>query len=415
MLTSHRIALDPNNEQATYFRRASGTARFAWNWALSEWKRQYAARKLDPTLPAPSETALRRQLNAIKADQFPWMTEVTKNAPQQAIKNVGAAFKRFFAKQGKYPRMKKKGVARDSFRADGGTDRDHPNAVAVDGKRVKLPIIGWVRMREAARFSGTIKSAVVSRTADRWFVSLTIETPDIVPAHRETQAAVGVDLGVSRLATLSRPLPNSSGEVEGPKALRSNLKRLKRLSRSLSRKVKGSANRRRAREKIARLHARISNIRKDGLHKLTTSLVRGFAVIGIEDLNVRGMMANDRLARSIADMGFHEFRRQLGYKAAALGCRVVVASRWFASSKTCADCGGIVDALPLSIREWDCAACGAHLDRDFNAARNLERMAVSSTVSACGEEGSGPGRKTGTKPASMKQEFSTKLPMGRFE
>jgi putative transposase len=136
--------------------------------------------------------------------------------------------------------------------------------------------------------------------------------------------------------------------------------------------------------------------------------VRHFAVIGIEGLNVRGMMANGKLARSIADMGFHAFRRQLDYKAAMAGSQIVVANRWYPSSKTCSDCGHIVETLPLSVREWDCPACGAHHDRDVNAARNLEKMAASSAVTACGEDGSGPGRKTRAKPASVKQESSAK-------
>jgi len=402
MIIAHKIALDPNDRQATDFARACGTARFCDNWALAEWQRQYAARKDDPSLPAPSEAALRRLLNRLKAEPFPWMTEVTKNVPQQAIKNLGAAFKRFFAGQGKYPRFKKKGV-HDSFRADPGPDKNHPHAVAVSGKHVKLPVIGWVRMKEPLRFSGKVMSAVVSRTADQWFVSLTVEVPDAIP-HRENQAVVGVDLGVKALATLS-----DGRTFDGPKALRSTLARLKRLSRSLSRKVKGSANQAKAKAKIARLHARISNIRKDSLHKLTTALVRRFTVIGIEDLNVRGMMANGKLARSIADMGFHEFRRQLDYKAAMTGSRVVVADRWYPSSKTCSDCGHLVETLPLSVREWDCPACGAHHDRDVNAARNLEKMAASSAVTACGEDGSGPGRKTKAKPASVKQELSFKV------
>jgi putative transposase len=171
---------------------------------------------------------------------------------------------------------------------------------------------------------------------------------------------------VKALATLS-----DGSTFVGPKALRSNLVRLKRLSGSLSRKVKGSANRKKAKEKIAQLYARISNIRKDGLHKLTTELVRRFAVIGIEDLNVRGMMANGKLARSIADMGFHAFRRQLDYKAAMAGRRIVVADRWYPSSKTCSDCGHVVETLPLSVREWVCPACGSHHDTVMSTPRSI--------------------------------------------
>lgn len=399
MIIAHKIALDPNDKQATYFARCCGTARFSYNWALAEWQKQYTARKADPTLPSPSEMSLRRQLNAIKGEQFPWMSEVTKNAPQQAIKNLGNAFKRFFAGQGKYPRFKKKGV-HDSFRTDPGPDKAHPNAVEVTGKRVKLPVIGWVKMREALRFQGKVKSATVSRVADRWFISLTVEIDHQVPT-RENQAVGGVDLGVKALATMS-----DGSSVEGPKALRSNLKRLKRLSRSLSRKVKGSANRRKAKAKLARLHARVSNLRKDSLHKLTTALVKTFAVIGVEDLNVKGMMANGKLSRAIADMGFHEFRRQLDYKAAMAGSRIVVVDRWYPSSKTCSDCGYVMPTLPLSVRDWVCPECGVVHDRDHNAAKNLAKMAGSSPVSACGEDGSGLGRKTKAKPASVKRESS---------
>ena len=188
----------------------------------------------------------------------------------------------------------------------------------------------------------------------------------------------------------------------------------------MSRKAKGSANWRKAKARIARLHARIGNIRKDALHKLTTGLVERFTVIGIEDLNVRGMMANDRLARSIADMGFHGFRRQLEYKAVMRGSRIVVADRWHPSSKTCSACGVVVDALPLAVREWECVACGVHHDRDVNAAKNLMKIAMSSTVTACGEESSGLGLPAASpaavmaKLASVKQESSTKLPMRSF-
>jgi putative transposase len=398
MILAHKIALDPTAAQAVYFARACGTSRFAWNWALARWKQEYALWCEYQCGPKPSEASLRRDLNAIKEGTFPWIGEVTKNAPQQAIKNLGVAFKNFFDGRAKYPTFKKKGVSRDSFRADNGTDKQHPNAVEVDGRRVKLPVIGWIRMRESVRFTGNIKSVTVSRVADRWFASFTVEIGHSVPV-RETQAAVGVDLGVKALATLS------DGSVfDGPKALRSNLKRLQRLSRGLSRKARGSANRGRARRKIARLHARIANIRRDSLHKLTSHITSRFSVIGIEDLNVRGMMANRSLARSIADVGMFEFRRQLGYKAAMRGCMIVVADRWFPSSKTCSDCGHVHADLALSDRDWSCDGCGVVHDRDHNAAINLEDMAASSAVSVCGAEGAGARLMPSVKPAAVKQK-----------
>ncbi len=395
MLIAHRIALDPNNVQATYLARAAGTARFAYNWALAEWKRQYEAWKQDNSLPKPSQAALRRQLNAIKRAQFPWMLEVTKNAPQMAIIQLGQAFQNFFVGRARYPQFRKKGV-HDRFTLTN-------DQFDIDGSRIRVPHLGWVRMRETLRFSGKIMSATVSRVADRWFVSIAVDTTDCSHLPKaENQGVAGVDLGVSALATLSTGEP----PIPGPKPHKALLDRLRRLSRSLSRKQKGSANRRKSKAKLAKLHALISSIRSDALHKLTTDLTRRFHTVGIEDLNVRGMVKNRHLARSIADMGFFEFRRQLEYKAAMRGGQIVVADRFYASSKTCSACGDTLDVLPLSVRVWTCPACGAIHDRDVNAAINLKNLAVSSTVSACGEEGSGLGRKLKTKPASVKQEVS---------
>ncbi len=397
MLIAHRIALDPSNKQRTYFARASGVARFAWNWALAEWQQQYEARKTDPSLPQPSEAGLRRQLNGLKREQFPWMFDVTKCAVQEAIIDLGAAFRSFFEKRGRYPRFKKKGV-RDSFCAanEAGTFR-------VDGKRIKLPIVGWVRMREAVRFTGKLKRVTVSREADRWFASVMVDTDDIKPVEQPKEA-VGVDLGVTTLTTLSDGDP-----ILGPKAHTALLGRLRRTSRSLSRKRKGSANRRKAKAKLARLHSRIAAIRRDATHKATTMLAKTYRRIGIEDLNVRGMARNRHLARSIMDGGFFEFRRQLEYKARFYGATVVVADRWFPSSKTCSCCGSLKAELALSQRTFQCDACGHEIDRDLNAARNLEHLAASSAVSACGEERSGVVRKPRVKRASVKQEPNNKL------
>jgi putative transposase len=399
MLIAHRIRLVPNNVQQTYLARAAGAARFAYNWALAEWKRQYDATKVDPALNRPNEAALRRQLNAIKRDQFPWMLEVTKCAPQMAIIQLGRAFDNFFAGRTRYPKFRRKGVE-DRFTINNDEFR-------VEGKRMRIPKLGWVRMREVLRFTGRIVSVSVSRTAGHWYSSITVDCPDPLLPPAENQGVVGVDLGIATLATLS-----TGEKVNGSKALRRLLGSVRRLSRALSRKVKGSSNRAQAKLRLTRLHARIVNIRRDGLHQLTSSLTRRFHTIGIEDLNVKGMLKNRRLALAIADMGFYELRRQLEYKAALRGGRVVVVDRWYPSSKTCSGCSHVVEVLTLAQRHWTCPGCGASHDRDVNAAINLKNMAVSSTVSACGGEGAGLARKRRVKPIPEKQESSCKVNHG---
>ena len=238
----------------------------------------------------------------------------------------------------------------------------------------------------------------ISRTADRWFLSVTVEMPDPPCVRRENQAGVGVDLGVSALATLS-----TGEKIVGPKAYAMALKQLRRLSQQFSRQMKTakvraglqpgqpiakgmhipwSKNMQKTQRRIARLHARIANIRANALHQLTTMLVERFDVIAIEDLNVAGMLKNHKLARGIADMGFGEFRRQLAYKAGQRGKTVIVVDRWYPSSKICADCGYQMPKMPLSVREWTCPACGMPHDRDLNAAINLRTVAESS-VGGC--------------------------------
>lgn len=376
MHVAHRIALDPNNKQATYFTKAAGVARFAYNWALASWNEQYKACQKDSTLPKPSESALRRELNAIKREKFPWMLEVTKCAPQQGIKNLGVAFGNFFNNRAKRPKFHKKGV-HDSFYISN-------DQFEVKGRKIRVPNLGWVRMREELRFSGKIMSANISRTADKWFVSITVDTPEATLHRTENQGVVGVDLGVKNLATLS-----SGKKIEGSKILKKLLDRLSRLSKSLSRKKLKSANRKKAKEKLSRLYAKIANTRKDSLHKLTTSLVKEYEVLGIENLNVKGMMGNKHLSRALSDSSFGEFRRQLEYKRASTGTKVIVADKWFASSKTCSSCGYKLEKLSLKTRAWQCPSCGEHHDRDINAAINLRNLAASSAVTACGEASSG--------------------------
>lgn len=380
---AHKIELVPNKKQEEYFVKACGVARFAYNWALEQWNKQYQAYKQDNSLPKPNEFDLRKQLNAIKQEQYPFLLEVTKCAPQQAIKNLGKAFVSFFKKQNKYPKFQKKGK-NDSFYMDN-------SVIEVAGKKIRIPKLGWVKMRENIRFYGNIISATISRTADKWFVSIQIAIEiNPQPTAIENQEAVGVDLGVAYLAILS-----DGTKFSGSKPLKKSLKKLKRLSRSLSKKQRveevyadkngverkrkvPSKNYLKAKNKLAREHAKVANIRKDYLHKLTTYLIQSYDIICIEDLNVKGMMKNRKLARAIADMGFYEFKRQLLYKAEMCGRskHVVIADRWFPSSKTCSECGHKMDEMPLSVREWECPNCHTHHDRDVNAAINLKKYGL---------------------------------------
>lgn len=236
----------------------------------------------------------------------------------------------------------------------------------------------------------------ISREADRWFAAIMVDTQDIQPVT-QPQGVVGSDLGVTVLATPSR------GEaIAGPKAHTALLKRLRRTSRALSRKQRGSRRAAKAKLRLARLHARIIDIRKDATHKATTQFVKTYRRIGIENLNVSGMTQNRHLARSVMDGGFREFRRQLEYKARFYGAVVVLADRWFPSSKTCSCCGSV--KAELAQRVFRCLECSFESDRDKNAALNLERMAASSAVSARGEERSGAVRKRRVKRASVKRE-----------
>ena len=378
---AHKIELVPNKKQEAYFVKACGAARFAYNWALEQWNKQYQAYKQDNSLPKPNEFNLRKQLNAIKREQYPFLMEVTKCAPQQAIKNLGKAFVSFFKKRTKYPKFQKKGK-NDSFYMDNFV-------IEVVGKRIRIPKLGWVKMRENIRFYGNIISATISRTADKWFVSIQIAIEiNLHPTVIENQEAVGVDLGVADLAILS-----DGTKFSGSKPLKKSLKKLKRLSRSLSKKQwveevytdKDGVERKRkvpsknylkAKTKLARLHAKVANIRKDCLHKITTYLIQKYDIICIEDLNVKGMMQNRKLARAISDMGFYEFKRQLLYKAEMCGKYIVLADCWFPSSKTCSECGHKVEKMPLSVREWDCPKCHTHHDRDINAAINLKKYGL---------------------------------------
>ena len=359
-----KTKLDPTPAQAQHFARACGVARFSYNWALEKWQAQYKEHKANPEkTPTPNEGALRKELNKIKRKEFPWMLEVTKCAPQFAIKSLGRAFENFFRNPGhfKYPKFKRK-FHHDSFTISN-------DLFELEGSRIRIPKLGWVRMHEPLRFKqAKLLSAVISRQADGWYVSLSCELSDLdhlIPA--KNHGRVGIDLGISTLATLS-----DGHRFEAPKPLKNMLGKLRQLQKRLSRAKSGSKNRAKLAVRVARLHRRIADIRKDALHKLTTFIAANYSEVVIEDLNVKGMMANHCLARSIADLGFYEFRRQLEYKIGLRGGKLVVADRFFPSSKLCRFCHKKNDELVLSDREWICPHCGRKIDcRDLNAALNL--------------------------------------------
>ena len=233
---------------------------------------------------------------------------------------------------------------------------------------IQIPKLGWVRMKEELRLQGKILSATISTRGERWFVSINVELSEAIQPLPKTQQSVGLDLGINHLATLS-----DGTKITAPKPLKTQLKKLRRLNKSLSRKQKDSNNRKKAKTKLSRLYYRISNIRKDFLHKLTTEMVRKFDVICLEDLNVQGMLRNRKLSRAIQDLGFYELKRQLIYKANQFGKTVKSVERFFPSSKTCSCCGFKLEKLSLSVRKWTCEKCGAEHDRDINAAINLKQ------------------------------------------
>jgi putative transposase len=391
---AYKTELDLNNEQVTACKQHAGAARWAYNWGLQVKQDQYKATKKSPTA-----IELHRALNALKKTEVPWMYQVSKCASQEALWNLDAAFTNFFRrcalkKQGKwkgrlgYPRFKTKKKGLGSFRLTG--------KIVVSDQAIELPRLGRLRLKEREYLpTGTdvqILSATVSEQAGHWYVSVQVEEEQAIPEN--TGPAVGIDLGIKSLATLS------DGEViPNPRHLKRRLKKLKRLQRVVSRRQTGGKNRKKAVRKLARLHRQIKNQRHNTLHQVTARLAKTKSVLVIEGLQVSGMLKNHRLAQAIGDVGFYEFKRQLLYKAAWYGSRVLLADRWEPSSKRCSGCGWIDEELTLSDRIFHCEQCGLVMDRDLNAAINLEKLAgsLSDSLNACGADSAGSSREAGVK------------------
>ncbi|MHA1480398.1 MAG: RNA-guided endonuclease InsQ/TnpB family protein [Candidatus Thorarchaeota archaeon] len=373
---AYRYELDPNNRQRSSLHHHVGVARFVYNWGLEQRISLFKEHQgKDRFTDAMKQHKL---LNSLKKIQFPWMYHYSKCAPQEALRNLHRAFQNFYRgrKKGQkigFPKFKRTGV-NDSFRLTG--------IIRFAGRKIQLPRIGKIRIKEMRKtyHKGRILSVTVRRRANRWFVSVTVEEEieDSVPIKGKP---VGVDLGIKTLATLS-----DGTTFLNRHALGRRIKKLRKLSKNLSRKEKGSKNREKAKLRLARMYLKIFNIRQDTLHKLTTYLAKSHSRIVIEDLCVSGIMKNRRLARAIADVGMYEFRRQLEYKCQWYSSRLYVVSRTFPSSKRCSACGHKKKELSLSEREYECEECRLKIDRDLNAALNLVAGSLPETQNACGED-----------------------------
>jgi putative transposase len=393
---AYKTELDLNDRHVTACKRHAGAARYAYNWGLAHKQEAYKA-----TGKSPSASDLHRELNALKQTELAWMYQVSKCAPQEALRNLDTAFAHFFRRcqrkrdgtlAGKfgYPQRKTKKQGLGSFRLTG--------SIVVFPDAIWLPRLGRVRLKERdylPTMGVRVLSATVCEHAGHWYVAVQVEQERAVPLNAGPM--VGVDLGLKALATLS-----DGSVIPNPTPLTRRLKKIKRLHRAVTRKQNGSNNRRKAAHRLGTAYRKVSHQRANTLHQVTTRLAKTKSVIVIEDLNVSGMLKNHHLAQAIADVGFGEFRRQLTYKAAWYGSQVVVVSRWEPSSKTCSGCGWYDADLQLSDRVFVCCNpqrpdCALVLDRDRNAAINVSQFATlagssSESENACGEESAGRSR-----------------------
>lgn len=385
MKRAYRYRFYPTPEQASELSRTLGCVRFVWNWALADRTKRY--RIAGENVGYHQLSAELTTMKQAKTTGF--LTEVSSVPLQQALRHQQTAFNNFFAKRARYPRFKNRsGHQSMEYTQRGFRWRD--------GRLFLAKLAAPLDLRLSRPLpDGCVPSTVtVSRdTAGRWHVSMLVD--ETTPALPPSGAAVGVDLGLKDFAV------TSGGErIAHPRLLRRKEQRLVRYQRQMARKQRGSANRRKAKAKVARTHAKISDARRDFLHKASTNLVRRYDLIVVEDLAVGNMVKNHCLAKSISDSGWAEFRRQLEYKTAWYGRRLIVIDRWYPSSKLCSHCGHLLSKLSLSTRHWTCPTCGTRHDRDLNAAKNI--LAEGHSVAACGADGR-PGGATPRRSAT-KQE-----------
>ncbi|MEO1429513.1 MAG: RNA-guided endonuclease TnpB family protein [Cyanobacteria bacterium J06633_8] len=363
MLLGFKTELKVNITQRILLAQHAGVARHAWNWGLRLTKNilDNNQNKPEDKIKFPTSIDLHKWLVALVKPEHPWYYSVSKCAPQYALRHLRKAWDDCFKKLKQPPRFRKKG-RNDSFTLDG--------SIKLEINRIKVPIIGWLKTYERLPSSINPKSVTISQRAGRWFISFKLE---VIPKDiKQKNKAVAVDLGLLRFATLS-----TGEKIDSPRPYKKLEKKLRLLQWRNRHQVIGSSNWKKTQHKIAKLHYRISCIRSDFIHKLTTNLAKNHSKIVIENLNVSGLMKNGKLSKAIADSGFYEFRRQLTYKTELYGSKLIVADRFFPSSKLCPKCGHKKDKLPLSVRVYQCDNhdCDWVADRDYSASLNLLGLA----------------------------------------
>ena len=382
--TTYRYRIDPTAQQERLLNQFAGARRFVWNWALNRKRQHY-----QQTGTMLSYNDLAAELTQMKQQPATaWLREIDSQSLQQALRDLHSAYQHFFRRA--HNGEKKKGFPKFKSRKTDPPRFRIPQRVRLEGSVVSVPKIGLIKVILHRPLEGVTKGATFKREAcGHWYISLVVEQQIAPKVDRPIQTHIGIDVGVKSLAALS------SGEtIENPRWYRTQTRKLRRAQKALSRKVKGSRNRGKARIVVARLHQKIRNQRNDFLHKLSTDLIQHNDLVSIEDLNVRGL-AKSKLAKSVLDAGWGMFRSMLAYKAERNDTHLIAIGRFFPSSKTCSVCGSINADLTLADRDWICT-CGVQHDRDLNAARTIDREGVrlfeqivaaghAETQNACGD------------------------------